>query len=90
MVHPGGVKTNIIRNARFYKSFHGGSREENIDNFDEKFARTSPSKAAARIIAGIKNDQPRIIIGRDAWLMDRIIRTFPVGAQSFLRRMAGR
>ncbi|MFH1135161.1 MAG: SDR family oxidoreductase [Pseudomonadota bacterium] len=90
VVHPGGVRTNIVRNARFHKSFHGWTREDNIRKFDEKFAPTKASEAAAKIIKGVKKNSGRIIVGRDAWMLDQIIRTFPLRVQSVLRWMTNR
>lgn len=75
-VHPGGVRTNIARNSR------GGppevSPDERAAHF-EQLARTSPEVAAARIIRAIERRQARLLIGRDAWLIDLLARLFPTG-----------
>jgi short-subunit dehydrogenase len=77
VVHPGGVATNIVRNAR---SGHGitdnAQRVQAIERFDQ-LAKTTPQAAALRIIAGIENNQPRILIGNDARLMDLLQRLRP-------------
>jgi short-subunit dehydrogenase len=77
VVHPGGVATNIVRNAR---SGHGitdnARRAQAIERFD-RLAKTTPQAAALRIIAGIENNQPRILIGSDARLMDLLQRLRP-------------
>jgi short-subunit dehydrogenase len=77
VVHPGGVATNIVRNAR---SGHGitdnARRVQSIERFD-RLARTTPQAAALRIIAGIENNQPRILIGNDARFMDLLQRLRP-------------
>jgi short-subunit dehydrogenase len=77
VVHPGGVATNIVRNS------HSGSgitdnarRAESIERFD-RVARTTPQAAAARIIKGIERNEPRILIGNDARLMDILQRLRP-------------
>lgn len=75
-VHPGGIKTNIVRNARFLQSTSVGEREEAVSGFD-KFARTTPEKAAQTIVKGIKKNKPRILIGFDARLVDWIQRLLP-------------
>jgi NAD(P)-dependent dehydrogenase (short-subunit alcohol dehydrogenase family) len=76
-VHPGGIRTDIARNARIGAQADGSRREQEIKNFEE-VARTTPEKAAARIVRGILRDEPRILVGPDAWLIDRVQRWLPV------------
>src|SRR3990167_8257025 len=52
-VHPGGIKTNILRNARFLQSVQTTEREQAASGFD-RLARTTPDQAAQTIINGIK------------------------------------
>ncbi|WP_409489267.1 SDR family NAD(P)-dependent oxidoreductase [Amycolatopsis sp. cmx-11-12] len=69
-VHPGGIKTNIARDAR-------GGVERDIDKAAEgfeKIARTTPEKAARTIVRGIERRTPRILIGGDAYVIDAIPR----------------
>ncbi|NOT63523.1 MAG: SDR family NAD(P)-dependent oxidoreductase, partial [Acidobacteria bacterium] len=75
-VHPGGINTNIARNARGAAAATA-DRTEEIARF-ERLAPTSPEKAAARILRGVVRDEPRILIGADAWLIDRLQRWLPV------------
>ena len=75
-VHPGGISTNIARNARL-SAASVIDRQEEIERF-ERLSPTSPDKAAARIIRGVERNEPRILIGPDAWLIDRIQRWLPV------------
>lgn len=75
-IHPGGIKTNIVRNARFLQSTSVGEREEAVSGFD-KLARTTPEKAAQTIVKGIKKNKPRILIGFDARLVDWTQRLLP-------------
>ncbi len=68
VVHPGGVATNIARNSRTGTGVTDNARRaEAIERFDA-VARTTPATAAQRIIDGIENNQPRILIGGDARL----------------------
>jgi short-subunit dehydrogenase len=77
VVHPGGVLTNIVRNARSGSGITDNARRvESIDRFDA-IARTTPPVAAQRIIAGIEKNQPRILIGNDARFMDLLQRFRP-------------
>jgi len=75
-IHPGGIKTNIVRNARFLQSTTVGEREEAVSGFD-KLAKTTPEKAAQTIVKGIKKNNPRILIGFDARLVDWVQRLLP-------------
>ena len=77
VVHPGGVATNIARNSRAGVGVTDNARRvQSIERFDA-IARTSPKAAALRIITGIEKNQPRILIGNDARLMDLLQRLRP-------------
>lgn len=75
-VHPGGIKTNIVRNARFPQSTQATVREEAASGFD-KLARTTPEKAGETIVNGIAKDKGRILIGVDAKIIDLLQRILP-------------
>jgi len=77
VVHPGGVATDIARNSRTGAGVTDNARRaESIERFD-KVAKTSPQAAALRIIRGIEKNQPRILIGNDARIMDILQRLRP-------------
>jgi len=89
-VHPGGIKTNIARSAKFYPEDEVGvSQDELADNF-EKVARTTSEKAADVIIKGVKKGKKRILIGWDARLIDWMQRIFPVGYGKVFNLIVGR
>jgi NAD(P)-dependent dehydrogenase (short-subunit alcohol dehydrogenase family) len=70
-VHPGGIKTNIARNARI--SAGSGMRVEDLEAGRHKMEKafiTSPEKAAKVIVRGIERDQRRVLIGPDAHLFN--------------------
>ena len=86
VVHPGGVLTNIVRNARTGSGISDNARRvESIDRFDA-IAKTTPPIAAQRIIAGIEKNQPRILIGNDAKFMDLLQRFRPATYWSVLAK----
>lgn len=88
-VHPGGIKTNIAKSARFYRDMSGNQdAARSAANFD-KIARTTPAEAARVIIDGIKRNNPRILIGADARLLDRLQRLMPVSYTRILARLTG-
>jgi short-subunit dehydrogenase len=77
VVHPGGVATAIARNSRAGSGMTDNARRaESIERF-EAVARTTPKDAALRIIKGIEKNQPRILIGGDARMMDLLQRFRP-------------
>jgi len=78
-VHPGGVKTNIARNARMDSSVASmtGDTDAAREGF-EKVARTSPEKAARQILAAVERNRRRVLIGTDARMIDFVSR-LPAG-----------
>ena len=77
VVHPGGVATSIARNSRTGTGMTDNAhRAQSIERF-EAMAKTTPAAAALRIIAGIENNAPRILIGNDARFMDLLQRFRP-------------
>jgi len=86
VVHPGGVSTNIVRNSRAGTGVTDNARRaQSIERFDA-IAKTTPAAAALRIIQGIENNQPRILIGNDARFMDLLQRLRPGTYWSVLAR----
>jgi butyryl-CoA dehydrogenase len=69
-VHPGGIKTNIVRNARMRDG-------TSPDEFD-RIAKTTPEKAAATILAAVAANKRRVTIGADAKVIDLLSR-LPAG-----------
>ncbi len=78
-IHPGGIKTNIARNARMDPSAiaMAGSVEEAHEGFDQ-IARTSPEKASSQILKAVERNRRRALLGPDAKVLDLISR-LPAG-----------
>ncbi len=86
-VHPGGVATNIARNAEIDALPPGtANREKFVKRFD-KAARTSPEKAARIIIEGAAKRKRRVMVGADAHLLSLIQRLFPARYQRLIARV---
>jgi short-subunit dehydrogenase len=86
VVHPGGIKTNIVRNMRTGSGITDNERRaQSIERFDA-ITPTSPQQAALRIIKGIEKNEPRILIGSDARFMDILQRFRPVSYWSVMAR----
>ena len=77
-VHPGGIKTNIARNARVRKDPEGrGRTHEQIAADFEALLRTTPDQAAEIICRGVDRGKARILVGPDAYVFDALARVAP-------------
>ena len=77
-IHPGGIKTNIARRARFDASATSAQeRDAFIAEFD-KIARTSPERAAEQILVAVQRNRRRALIGPDAVVFD-VVSRLPAG-----------
>lgn len=75
-VHPGGVKTNIARNAEVDALKDGDTKESVAERF-ESVAITTPEKAAEIIVKGAAKGARRVLVGPDAHAISVIQRLFP-------------
>jgi hypothetical protein len=87
-VHPGGVKTNIARNARVDPSM-APDRDAAADEFD-KMARTTPESAARQILLGVTRDRRRVLVGPDAAVIDLVSRLPAAASQRLIEKRATR
>jgi len=79
IVLPGGVTTDIARNARVRTDPEGlGRTKEQLATQFEAATMTSPDRAAAIIHRGVERGKARILIGPDAYLFDALARIAPV------------
>ena len=90
-VHPGGITTNIARNARMRKDPTGldRTREQMAAQF-EAMTMTSPDKAAEIIHKGLERGKARILVGPDAYLFDALARIAPTHYYDVLDRVQNR
>jgi NADP-dependent 3-hydroxy acid dehydrogenase YdfG len=86
-VHPGGVATHIVDNARFRADDLGGTDHDAMKAEFLQVARTSPGKAAATIQRGVERGNPRILIGPDAAALAGLIRAIPVRYFDVMERL---
>jgi NAD(P)-dependent dehydrogenase (short-subunit alcohol dehydrogenase family) len=90
LVIPGIVKTNLAANSLHY------SEEEKAQAVRLYHSQPgiSAERAAARIVRGIEKGSPRILLGPDAWAIDKLVRLFPGRADRIVdpvaRRMANK
>jgi NAD(P)-dependent dehydrogenase (short-subunit alcohol dehydrogenase family) len=86
-IHPGGIKTNIARNARMDASVRdmAGDPDKAVRDFERAFI-TSPEKAANQILTAVRRDRRRALIGPDAKAIDFVSRLPATLYQSVLAR----
>lgn len=86
-VHPGGIRTNIVRNIRMVEDPLGLDRDVNAFAAEfERNARTTPERAAEVIQNGVENGKSRILIGADAHVIDAMTRIAPTGYSLVLKQ----
>jgi short-subunit dehydrogenase len=76
-VHPGGIKTEIVKNAGFATETSLLKNKNRMEKLFAFAAITKPQKAAKIIIKGIKKEKRRLLVGTDAYLFDLSQRMFP-------------
>jgi NAD(P)-dependent dehydrogenase (short-subunit alcohol dehydrogenase family) len=90
-VHPGGITTNIARNARVRKDPEGlGRTKEQLAAQFEAMTMTSPDKAAEIIHKGLSRGKARILVGPDAYLFDALARIAPTHYYDVISRVQSR
>jgi NADP-dependent 3-hydroxy acid dehydrogenase YdfG len=87
VVHPGGIKTAIARNARV------SAKEDQAATaqlFDEKLARMTPERAAEIIVKGVQADKARVLVGIDAHALHQLAKLTGSRYQNLAARAARR
>jgi NAD(P)-dependent dehydrogenase (short-subunit alcohol dehydrogenase family) len=82
VIFPGGIATNITGNSGVAPPM--GSSEA-VEKQAAKL--TTPAEAAAIIVGGIEKEKARILVGRDAKIMDFFSRMAPARAGRMMARM---
>lgn len=89
-VHPGGVKTNVARNAEVdHMPDPSVTRDQMNANFDAN-TPTTAERAAEIILEGTLKRKKRIIVGPDAKFMQFWNRLFPVRYRKMVQKRAQR
>ncbi len=81
VVHPGGVKTNLIKNA---PNLDESLQEKAHRNFTEMSFQTA-EKTVRKIIKAVQKNRPQVIIGLDAGLILMIKGLFPKAHPNIIR-----
>jgi len=88
-VFPGGIKTNIARNSRGDASVEalGLDAEGGREKFEKLFV-TGADEAAGVILRAVERNERRVLVGRDARLIDGLARLLPGAYQPVVERLA--
>jgi NADP-dependent 3-hydroxy acid dehydrogenase YdfG len=86
-VHPGGIKTAILRNATAVESVDTATLTE---FFDKYLTRTTPERAATIILGAVRKKNARVLVGADAKLLDAIVRLTGSGYQRLFSAVVAR
>ena len=93
-VHPGGIRTDICRSSRIDANMTGfliHSEQQARADFEKLFI-TDADQAAKVILQGVRKNKRRVLIGRDAYVLDLLTRCLPAVYQALVvfasKRMA--
>lgn len=89
-VHPGGVRTRIVRSARKPDVTLVADSPQALDMQFEQVARTTPEAAAGAIVAAIAQGRTRLLVGADARVGDWLFRLAPGRASAWVTALARR
>ena len=85
-VHPGGIRTGIVRNGRVTR---GESLADVAATFDD-LARMSPERAAEIIVKAVLTNKPRQLVGMDAHVLHNFARLVGARYQDVVVRVGRR
>ena len=88
VVHPGGVSTNIARDAKLSSDMTDDEKERRLAAAMKNLSMPPP-RAAAIILRGVERRRRRVFVGADAALAQRIERLMPSSYWALVRRVAG-
>ncbi len=87
-IHPGTIRTNIMKAARTQQTGGGGLVQRGQDLMN-RFG-TAPERVAEKIEAGIRHNRARVRVGLDSYLSDYLARLSPTGLNALMGRARGK
>lgn len=90
VVHPGGVRTGIARNARLASGADADEAARKGKVFDKVFLRTPPSEVGAVIVRAVERRQPRLVVAQGARQGDILQRLLPSRYWRVMRKQFAR
>ena len=85
VVHPGGINTNIARNAPPKGRLITADMHQQAIKAFEKNAPTSSAEAARQILNAVERNKERLVIGMDGKILSLLTRLFPVAFTKIMR-----
>lgn len=89
-VQPGGVKTNIVKTSRYYPQDNAAPTKEEAAATFEAIAALSSAEAAEIILRGVEKNRARVLVGKDAKLIDWVARLFPERYPAIMQWLSAR
>ncbi|MFW5920650.1 MAG: SDR family NAD(P)-dependent oxidoreductase [Polyangiales bacterium] len=83
-VHPGGVATNVVARGRFSETLEGRKAQAQSIEMFKRFM--PPEQAAVPIVRAIERNEPRVLITREARVLDGLARLSPRALHRILLR----
>lgn len=94
VVHPGGVATGIatraLEEARRLGRPVTSEDEDRVRLYNDKLLRMPADVAARIILDGVARGRPRILVGRDAQVVDAVVRLMPAHYPSIVASLSRR
>lgn len=95
-IHPGGIRTNIARDARLYDDLGLApsgqaltrTSQEHLERFDKLLNTTTPDRAARQILRAVRRNRRRALVGPDAKFLDLLVRLVGSGYQPITTALA--
>jgi len=89
-IHPGRIFTDIVRNVEHKPgTVTEAEKAEMARSFDEGGDGTTAADAAKQIIQAIQKEKPRLLIGKDARFIDRMVRLLPTKYAGIILKRLG-
>ncbi len=89
VVHPGGIRTAIARNARRAEAADRDQAAADREQFDKRLGVTPPEVVAEAIVRAVERGSPRVLVGRFARAGDLAARLAPGRYWQLLGRLVG-
>jgi short-subunit dehydrogenase len=89
-VHPGGIRTNIAKSSRISDCVSAFVDAQTARQKFEALFITSAEQAASTILRGVRRNARRVLIGRDAHIIDAVSRLAPAASQRLTMALARR
>lgn len=83
-VHPGGVRTNIVRNA----DSAGGRGGPRLNAAFDRITMTTSERASRTILRGVEKGRTRVLVGADAHVLNLASRALGTALNPVVRRAA--